>query len=76
MSEENLEAPKDAKTFSFQNSKEPSTITFHAGAFKIGSDFVCLDFGNDLFLNHEKIKTLVFEYKDGKTYTYKKVEET
>jgi len=53
---------------------EPSTITFNAASFKIGSDYLCMDFG-ELLMNHEKIKTLVFEYNNGKKYTYKKVEE-
>ncbi len=59
----------------FEHTEEPSTITFNAASFKIGSDYLCMDFG-ELFMNHEKIKTLVFEYKNGKTYTYKKVEES
>ncbi len=55
---------------------EPSTITFHASAFKIGSDFICLDFAEELLFNHAKIKTIGFEYANSKKYTYKKVEET
>ena len=57
----------------FAKNEKPDTITFNAGAFKIGSDYLCLDFG-ELFLNHEKIKTIIFQYKEGKKYTYKKVE--
>lgn len=54
----------------------PGDITFHASAFKIGSDYLCMNFGINVFINHDKCDRIIFEYKDGKKYTYKKVKES